>query len=337
MKKAVLAATLFFMGLSIQSFGQKDSLIFENGDVIVGEIKSMDRGVLTIEPDYSDSDFKIKWVDIREIYTESRLLISTTDGRRLYGILNTAGDNLALSLDGGGIVLLGIQDIVSVKSVDNGFWDRLYAGIDLGFTLTRARNQRQFTLRSRGGYLAERWSIDASYNSLISKQDETEDIERIDGNLAFRYVLPHEWFLVAQLDYLSNTEQLLDARTNFKAGIGKYIFRTNQWYWGIQTGVSQNEENYSGVEGDRSSQEYWLGTEFNLYDIGDLSLLTNVVIYPSLSEDDRFRTDFKIDLKYDFPLDFYIKTGYTLNYDNQPAEGGVRSDYVWQTTIGWEW
>ena len=42
------------------------------------------------------------------------------------------------------------------------------------------------------------------------------------------------------------------------------------------------------------------------------------------------------DLKYDLPLDFYIRLGYTLNYDNKPVEGATESDYVLQTSFGWE-
>ena len=45
-------------------FAQADSLIMKNGDVIVGEFKDMDRGVLGIETDYSDSDFKIEWLSL---------------------------------------------------------------------------------------------------------------------------------------------------------------------------------------------------------------------------------------------------------------------------------
>ena len=77
--------------------------------------------------------------------------------------------------------------------------------------------------------------------------------------------------------------------------------------------------------------------ELNLFDIGDLSLLTHATGYPSLTEAGRFRLDFKFDLKYDLPLDFYIKTGTTVNYDSQPVAGGSDLDYVIQTGIGWEW
>ena len=83
--------------------------------------------------------------------------------------------------------------------------------------------------------------------------------------------------------------------------------------------------------------EGFFGTELNLYDIGDLSLVTKVIAYPSFTESGRWRTDFNFDAKYDLPLDFYIKAGLTLNYDNRPVEGASETDYVFQTGFGWEW
>ena len=79
-----------------------------------------------------------------------------------------------------------------------------------------------------------------------------------------------------------------------------------------------------------------LGTEVNLYDIGDLNLLTNVYWYPSLTQSGRNRVDYRFDVKYDLPLDFYVKAGFTLNYDSQPATGASESDYVILTGFGWE-
>jgi hypothetical protein len=54
-KKNLLICYCLFLGIATQA--QKDSLVLKNGDVIVGEIKSMDKGVLTIETDYSKNDF----------------------------------------------------------------------------------------------------------------------------------------------------------------------------------------------------------------------------------------------------------------------------------------
>ena len=76
--------------------------------------------------------------------------------------------------------------------------------------------------------------------------------------------------------------------------------------------------------------------ELNMFDIKDFSLLTNLTVYPGITEGGRFRSDFSLDLKYDLPLDFFIKLGGTYNYDNKPVEGASTNDYVIQATFGWE-
>lgn len=318
------------------SYAQKDSLILTNEDVIVGEIKNMDRGVLTIETDYSDSDFKIEWEKISKIYTETYFLITLTDGRRFNGnISSTDSANININL-GDAFVSTRRDDIVYLKEVDSGFWSRLNASLDLGYSLTKANNLRQLSVRSTIGFLAERWSADANYNSVYSSQDEVSDVRRIDAGLTYRFFLPNDWYLLAQLSWLSNTEQNLALRTTSKLGLGRYLIHTNQTYWGVQGGVSFNDESFSNETSSRRSGEGFVGTELNMYDIGDLNLLTNVVVYPSLTESGRWRVDYTFDLKYDLPLDFYIKLGFTLNYDNQPANNASSTDYVIQTSFGWE-
>jgi hypothetical protein len=78
-----------------------------------------------------------------------------------------------------------------------------------------------------------------------------------------------------------------------------------------------------------------VGTEVNLFDIGDFSMLSNLYVYPSFTESGRWRTDFKLDTKYDLPFDLYIKFGVTVNYDNKPAVAGKETDYVYAFSVGW--
>ena len=67
----VLRILGFFVALFLSNnlFSQIDSLILINGDVIIGEVKSMNKSVIQIETPYSDSDFKIEWEGIKEIYS----------------------------------------------------------------------------------------------------------------------------------------------------------------------------------------------------------------------------------------------------------------------------
>ena len=75
------------------SHAQTDTLLLDTNTIIVGEIKSMNRGVLTIETNYSDSDFTIEWLKIKQIYTQSVFLTSLTDGSRIIGSLKSNEDN----------------------------------------------------------------------------------------------------------------------------------------------------------------------------------------------------------------------------------------------------
>jgi hypothetical protein len=319
-------------------YAQPDSLILKNKDVIVGELKSMERGVVTLETDYSDSDFKIEWEGIDEIYTTTAFLITLTDGQRFNGTLRMGDDKKILIQEiTGGQYTTELNDVVFLKSVDQDFWSRLYASIDLGFSFTKANNLRQTSLRSTIGYLADRWSADGTYNFIYSTQDSVSATRRTDARITYRKFLPKDWYLPVDLSFLSNTEQKLDLRTNTKIGIGKYVIHTNNAYWGIGAGASNVNEMFSSEDPSRNSWEAYFGTELNLYDIGDWSLLTRVTAYPGITESGRWRTDLNFDTNYDLPLDFYIRVGFTLNFDNQPVEGASTTDYIFQTSFGWEW
>jgi hypothetical protein len=338
MKKSFLLLLTIFWG-TLQAFNQADSIIFNNGNFMIGEVKSLDRNVLKVETDYSDADFTIEWDGIKEIYTKTYFLITLTNGSRYNGNLTSSEPGkIAILTDDKKKVEVAAHEIVFLDDIDQGFWSQLYASIDFGFDLTKSKNLRQFAMQGNVGYMAKRWQLDGTYNTLNSKQDEVEDIERTDGGITFKYFLPHDWYPVASVDFFSNTEQQLQLRTTGKLGFGKYVIHTNRLYWGFSLGANYNNENYSTPDiPERKSWEGYMGTELNLFNVGDLNLISSWIAYPSFTESGRWRSDFKFNVKYDLPLDFYIKAGFTLNFDNQPAEGSPQADYVLHTGIGWEW
>jgi putative salt-induced outer membrane protein YdiY len=290
-----------------------------------------------METDYSDSDFKIEWDGVARIYTQTLFIINTSDGKKYNGSIQSASDeNIQLNTFEYGVITTNKNNLVYLKNFDQGFWSRLSVSIDLGFSLTRAQDLRQYSMRANAGYLTKSWQLLANYNWVRSTQAETDDIKRTDASVSFRYFLAKSWNAFSELNTLSNTEQQLDLRSTLTVGIGKFIFHTNRTYWNFGVGITGNNEFYFESQDDRRSLEGLIGTELNLFDIGDLSLLSSLSVFPSITETGRLRTDFKFDLKYDLPKDFYIKTGLTLNYDNQPVEGTPESDYVFQTSFGWE-
>ena len=353
--KALVLLILFAPFFSHILHAQTDSLILNNKDKIIGEIKSMDKGVMVFETDYSNSDFKIDWKKVNQVYSQTKFLITLSDGMRYNGMVNSINDSLVkitpsipekfldlkkkkhkqdtTSLDP---VAVPINTIVYLNALDEGFWSRLSLFFDVGTTLTKANDLRQFTFNMGTGYLADRWKINLTLNNLRSTQNGTEPIVRNELTLAYNYFLQKDWYLLYNLNILSNTEQLLDFRNSNMVGIGKYLVHTNKVYLGFQGGVNLNNEKFANQPSSSRTAEGFLGAGYNIYDIGDLDLMTTVMIYPSLSTRDRIRSDFKFDIRYEFKFDLYFKVGTTLNYDNQPVEGASDLDYIFQTTIGWK-
>ncbi len=338
MQKFQLFIILILFAISTM-YAQTDSLIFNNSKNVVGEIKNLKLGVITVKTDFSDDDFKIEWKKVKGIFSDRIYIITLSDGERVTGKINSDPSDQAkvkIITNHSKEISAMLEDVVNIKPLDSGFWDQLSASIDLGYTFTKANNVKQFTLRSNLGYLTEHWNADFSLDAVRNSQDSVESTQRTDTKFGYSYFIGKNWFLTISANFLQNDEQKLKLRSTPKVGIGNFLVQTNYVYLSLSGGAAWNNEVYTDPTiKNRSSAEAYLGVEYNMFDFGDLGLLTNIFAYKSLDNTSRFRTDFKFDIKYDLPYDFYVKLGYTLNYDSKPVEGASQSDYVLQTTFGW--
>ncbi len=342
-KKLIIMPGYFLVVLMLipnsDAFAQTDSVWFSNGDLIVGEIKSMEEGVLIIETDYSDSDFKTDWNKVIRLKSTESFMISLDDGRRLNGnLFPVSGDSSKVLIrteeeD----VITDYLDMVYINLVNKDLLGRLDASIDIGLTLTKANKLRQYTSRSYIGYTADTWSLSSLYNMVKSVRDSVDATKRTDANIDFKLFLKRDWFINISFDYLQNEEMDLKMRSNVKAGLGNYLIHNYKMSFGVSAGTAWLFENYfTASEESRNSAEAYLGFDINMFNTGDISILSAFYAYPSITERGRIRTDFNIDIKYDLPMDFYVKLGYTYNFDNQPVAGASGTDYIMQTSFGWE-
>ena len=339
MNRILILFSLFFLWV-INADAQIDSLVFVNGDDMVGEIKTMNRNVLMVKTKYSDKDFAIEWDGVKEIYTKTFFLVSLSDGRRYNGYLrSTEGGKVAIIVYIGNPIIVSMHEIVYLDDIDDGFWSRLSFTIDFGLDLAKANDFAQLSIKTSLGYKADRWSINSKYNNLYSRQNEIEDIKSADGNVDFKYFMRKDLYPLVTVNFMSSSEQKLDLRTTSELGLGKFLTHSNNSYWGVSVGGTYNIERYEASEEKRESWEMFIGSELNLFNIGDLSLLNKVLVYRSFTETGRWRGDFNLDVKYEmfFDDDFYIKLGTKVNYDNKPADGASEIDYTFHTGFGWEW
>ncbi|MCK5815540.1 MAG: DUF481 domain-containing protein, partial [Flavobacteriaceae bacterium] len=198
-------------------------------------------------------------------------------------------------------------------------------------------NLRQINGVAALNYHAKKWEIGARIDYTFSQQDSVKNVRRVEGSGTLQRILQNEWYLFSTSEFLSSSELGLELRGTTRAGPGYYFMQTNISAFAIDGGLNYNHETFTdSTNPNKDSYEVYAGLTFERYDIGDFSIVTSIGTFPSLTEKGRFRTDIKIDLKYDFFSDFFVKLGWTYNYDNQPALGGPKDDYVFKTTVGWE-
>ncbi len=63
---------------------QQDTLIMISGEILIGEIKLFDNGVVTIETSYSDSNFKVEGDKVAQISTVQQFVIINCSWRSLF-------------------------------------------------------------------------------------------------------------------------------------------------------------------------------------------------------------------------------------------------------------
>jgi len=331
-----------FIVLSLLSLklAAQDTLVFKNDNKMAGEVKSLTNAVLKIETPYSDVDFAVDWLQVKKITTGTMFIIITSNLERATGRLRTDPSNpgdVIIALNEGGTKTVHQTDIVTLKSVSEQAKDRLSLLIDGGYSITKANDVRQLTFRAIGGYDADRYSVDVNYNTLSSSTLDSIKTYRSNYGFQFKYYVRKSTFLFSAFDWLESDEQDLELRTNIILGLGNSLIRNNKMDVSVSIGASLNSEDFQ-TEGaaSRTSSEGYAKLEANLFGYDDLSLYTKLETYPSFTEKGRVRLNYDFNIRYDLPLDLYFSVNYQLNFDNQPQEGFSKSDYVFTTSVGWE-
>lgn len=331
------ALSILFLVLPFALAAQTDTLWLKNTNVLYGEIKGLNSGIITMETPYSDDDFTIDYDEVDRMYIERQCLIIATGGIRMVGYIRSKESGQVTVVEPGEEeAIYSLKNITAIETIESKFLDRFKANIDIGLNLTKANNLNQLNIGGGLHYRGFKWFSDLDISSLVSTQDDVEQTQRTNVNLSLTRMISVKWFVRGTGSFLSNTEQNLVGRYSARLGAGRFLANTEKLLFGVLAGLNYNIENYEDSNLNKESTELYLSSNLNMFNFKDFRLNTRVDVYPSLSERGRIRVDYVLDTKYDLPYDFYIKAELQFNYDNQPVEGASETDYVINTGFGWE-
>lgn len=333
---------LVLLTLPMLSIAQSDTLLTKDQTRLYGEIKEMDHGVLTLKTTYSENDFEIEWLEISQVISSRNFRITLNSGERLFGRIHKDTTNQSIRITDyvNGIISTEIQNVVYLKQVDDGkIFDIMNLSFDFGYSFTKTNNLHQLNSNIHADYYRNKWGIAGSFNVIRNVQDNAPSTKRTTGMLDFKYFMKNDFFSSAIADYYSNTEQQLNLRSTYNLSIGQYLIHSNKVYFNYSFGIAYTLENFVDNQDspdDLNSIEGTVKLEYNMFDMGDLSMFTNITVYPSFTERGRVRMITKLSAKYELPRDFYIKGTFDYNIDNKPIEGATPEDYVYTVGVGWE-
>ena len=328
-----------FSLLSLFAYNQTDTLVTNDNNILVGKIKKLKEAVVTMSTSYSDSDFKIEWLKVKAMSSDKSYRIVLKNGGRFFGQIHmdTISDRIIIVDEEKGRQVILIPDLVYFEEVKKGnIFDILKLSLDFGYSFTSSTELHQLNGDINASYNKKRFGFSAFYSTVQNTQKDVTPTIRNNGGFGIKYFLHYGLFSSVNADYYSNNEQQLDLRSNYSLGVGKYIVRTNQIYFNVFVGAAFSNENYNDTIPERQSFEAKLGTEFHMFDLGNVNIFSSAYMFPSFTETGRLRTILKGNIKYDITDDFYIKTGIDFNYDTKPIGDVKAYDYVFTFGIGWE-
>ncbi len=315
-----------------------DVIVLKNGDRITGTVKKLENGDVHISADYGENIFIIDWEKVERIESLQHFAVMTSGGDRLSGSIRTDPDaSTRILVEGqGATVPFEQSDLVSLTPIDAGFWGRFKTSVDFGLSLTKANETRQFNTRARVSYLTDDWSLEGNVNSLLNARQNVPDTKRSEFGTNFRYFITNRWFSVTFGNFLQSDELQLDLRSTMGGALGRYLVQNNHWLLSINGGGAWTNENFEDpLVSNRNSGEALGAIEFNAFNIGDLNILAQFSVLPSLSEPGRVRMNFRNDFKWNLPQALYFSVGFNHNFDSAPPTNTPRNDYIFNTSVGW--
>ena len=317
--------------LTSSAFGQtKDTIVFYNGQVLIGDIRGGAFGEISI----NDRDLKIlqvKQYKIRTLTTDNRFRLETNDKQEYIGRLEKAGKDgwVNIILDNGDTLLSLITHISQIIAIEKRFLVGLDGNLSAGFSFAKSSGIGQVNLSSNIHYATNKldYLVSLSMNGSIDSSKYSRDRE--DAAFFVAYNTGPAWFAAASFNYQRNIELSIARRYQEWIGGGNKVFVRQNWVLMLTSGLAFNQEKSTSGTTSGVLLEIPLGTRFNFfkYQNPNIQITSTQTVYFSLSQKGRVRFSSNTTFSWELIKNFRLNINPYVSYDNQPPEGNSNYDY----------
>jgi len=335
--RIILFIFLAFFGLL--SYAQKtDTIIHINGNVLLGEIKKLDYGIITFKMDGMGTiNFELDKVST--FSSKKHFQVTVKSGLQYYGTFDTSSVNRMVKLNViNGEETVPIYSIVELYPIKKNFWLRTSGIFSLGFNFSKGsgiaslNTSGKLDYRNRKSYTVVNWSEYATV------QSDTITSNKTDASLDFQRVIVRKWYFGLNGELSSNSELGLDMRVLAGLSVLNYVVHDNHNRLFLSLGASGNREWAEAGSTPTNNIEGLLGVNYHFfkYTTPEIHITTFVNAYPNITTSDRWRLNYSLDAKIEVINDFHVGVNLYYNYDNKPISiGASTNDYGLTTTLSY--
>ncbi len=328
------------------NYAQKtDVLILINNDVITGEIKKLEHGMLVYKTD-DVGTLQVKWDKVIGLKSDDYFEFETAEGKTFFGTLLASQEHGMLKISPHAVAsfMLDMQDIIRITPIENRFWNRLDGSISIGFNYTKASDIAQLNYNANTTYRTRKISneiiLDGNTTYGVTMEDEGREITlREDFSDIFTRFLKHKWYVQAYVATQKNTELGIDRRILLGFGGGNYLIQSNRHALGALIGLVGIREWLAGENPNQSNLEGLINLSYSLfkYDTPKSDISFTGSFFPGLTDWGRVRAEVNIKIKQEIIKDFFFSLSFYESYDNKPGENASENDWGIVTSIGYSW
>ena len=330
-------AALLFYG-SFAHAQKTDVVYMHNGDRVTGEIKTLFRGRLEFKTDHMGTLF-IDWEDIREIVSSTGQSVELTNGQRFYGPLEKSGQSdLLMVATEEGQVKLSVSDVSNMYPVKATWWDQLDVSFRLGFNWDKSSEVGKYNVGADAAYRHPDFITRAGFSAEFTTQATEETTTRANLNLSHLVFLRDKRFRTYFGQFDHNEALGLQLRTLVGAGYGWIPVRTNRTWFSTMVGLAANNEiPVSGHESNNLEAVLGASYEYFKFPVPKKSFVSDLMIYPSLSESGRVRAEFNTNFDLEIVNDFFWALEFYTSYDSEPAtQDAEQIDYGINSSVAYK-
>lgn len=299
----------------------KDTLFLKNGEVLIGEIKSIALGRVNIDADDIDV-VGIKAYKIKTIVAVSHLYrLESTSREVLYTIIRAdTAMGKVLVQNGQQWLSMNIEDIANLtyfKGKNQALWEGTASA---GYSYTRSSDIGRLNTDLTFKRITSKTEIVAQGSVILTQTDTGWTRDNENAGLSGYYYFNSFWQAIALLNYQRNLELGLARRFQEGIGVGANLVSSQHVRLKTSTGAVFNQE--KNLEGTSTSTqvEWSLINSFNFFRFRkpELNLSTTQNFYLSLTQKGRVRHDGNVKMTWKLIGDLSINVTLYDNFDNQP-------------------